>query len=226
MPKPPRFPVLLHETFIASGYYREDFTRREHFERLLSRERLECNFWQNGRRLAHFKGALINLLDLTNSVRSMRSTENGFPCNLILKPSTCFPGIIGPKCVMRVELDVAELHYASVSAHPSSVSIASLADWRSFRSHSCLPSGGDCCHESTNTSSCTSTAASNHKKCRRLQKPVCHVRQRSARFVYLRRPTTLFDKSYSLLTQFAIFVLFLFVFFFSFLFFKCATGTA
>lgn len=183
VPKPPRFPVLLHETFTASGFYREDFMLREHFERTLSRERLECSFWQNGRRLAHFKGALHNLLDLNSvSVRSMRSTENGFPCNLILKPSTCFPGIIGPKCVMRVELDVAELHHVSASAYPSSVSIASLADWRPLRSHSCL-SSGNCCDVSTNTASCTATAASNQKKCRRLQKPVCHVRQRSARFV-------------------------------------------
>lgn len=178
LPQPPRFPILLHETFTVSGFYRDDFTHREHFERTLRREPLECNFWQNGRRLAHSKGALADLLG-SNGIRSMHSNENGeVPCELLLKPSTCFPGIIGPKCVMRVVLDVVERDYKSSSSVPSSVSIPNC---RPHRSHSCR-SSGDHNDESTSPLSTTATVA-HTKKCRRLQKPVCHVRQRAARFV-------------------------------------------
>lgn len=196
-PKSPRFPILLHETFTVNGFYREYFARREEFERMLSAEPLECNLWQNGRRLAHFKGPLINLLD-SDSVRTLRSSGNGFPCDLILKPSTCFPGIIGPKCVMRVEMDVVERHQKSTSAQLSSAaSMALWANWRPHRSHSCWPTDDGYDESAGPLSSVTAAATVPHcKKCRRLQKPVCHARQRcTTRFVS-------FDKSYSPLTRF------------------------
>lgn len=180
MPKPPRFPILLHETFTVGGFYREDFMRREQFERLLCHEPLECTFWQAGRRLAHFKGTLGDLLG-ANNVRSPPTNDSQYPCELILKPSTCFPGIIGPKCVMSVELNVVERDHKSSSKPSSASMIASIANWRSHRSHSCR-SSYCCCDESTGPLSATAIA-SNNKNGRRLEKPVCHVRQRAVRLV-------------------------------------------
>lgn len=66
---------------------------------------IEFALWQNGRRLAYYTGRMGILLDRTvPGQQTTHSTET----DLIMKPSSCFPGTIAPKIELLASIDIIE----------------------------------------------------------------------------------------------------------------------
>lgn len=67
-------------------------------------ESMKFTLWQNGRRLAYYISELHSIFK-SNVQNQWRNT-----IDVIMKPSSCFPGIIGPKLELTAYVDIFNMH--------------------------------------------------------------------------------------------------------------------
>lgn len=72
---------------------------------LSGNEVIELALWQYGRRLAHFHGRIGQLL---RQDHWRPPSSEWIDADILLHPSNCFPGIIGPKIKMKYRLEVTD----------------------------------------------------------------------------------------------------------------------
>lgn len=64
--------------------------------------------WQNGRRLAYYSSTLSSILK-AKCIRSEAKRSQWYnSIGLLMKPSSCFPGILGPKCTLSLHIHTAD----------------------------------------------------------------------------------------------------------------------
>lgn len=76
-------------------------------------EPIQLTLWQKGRRLAYFRDRLESIINSNlyensrcEQLRTLYSWSSN--ASIIMKPSTCFPGIIGPKCELTARIEIFE----------------------------------------------------------------------------------------------------------------------
>ncbi|KAH8372078.1 hypothetical protein KR093_009990 [Drosophila rubida] len=100
----PRFPLLCHDRFTMEGYFKSVDSLAQMRE-LLNAEQLEITLWQNGRRLAYYIGRLA---DVMQSPVPRLICGHNHNVQLLMKPTTAFPGILAPKVELSAELQTQD----------------------------------------------------------------------------------------------------------------------
>lgn len=96
---PSRFPLFVHETFKMEGNYKDILdVSTNTIEQLLCNEPIDFALWQNGRRLAHYTDRLGRILH--------HNGHGTVTIELIMIPSSCFPGRLAPKLKMQTFCDI------------------------------------------------------------------------------------------------------------------------
>lgn len=75
---------------------------------ILGSELIQLMLWQNGRRLAYYSNTLSSVLKTRCARGQTKRSQWCNSINLLMKPSNCFPGILGPKCTLLLHINIAD----------------------------------------------------------------------------------------------------------------------
>uniref|UniRef100_A0A1I8M638 Spermatogenesis-associated protein 6 N-terminal domain-containing protein n=2 Tax=Musca domestica TaxID=7370 RepID=A0A1I8M638_MUSDO len=100
----PYFPLLCHDTYKMEGYFKNTPSIASLISQMQT-EPLEITLWQSGRRLAYYRGSLMDLLQISEP--KLHCPHNNTK-QLLMKTTTAFPGIIAPKVELTADFFVKD----------------------------------------------------------------------------------------------------------------------
>ncbi|XP_037815920.1 spermatogenesis associated 6-like protein [Lucilia sericata] len=100
----PYFPLLCHDHFKMEGYFKNS-PSLGHLINNLSKESLEITLWQNGRRLAYYKGVIMDLLQY---IEPQLQCPHSNTRQILMKTTPAFPGILSPKVEITTEISIKD----------------------------------------------------------------------------------------------------------------------
>ncbi|XP_037881428.1 uncharacterized protein LOC119632548 [Glossina fuscipes] len=164
----PLFPLLHLHHYKIQGYFLGSNTKD--VEENLAMEPLEITLWQSGRRLAYYKGNLLNLMKTKPNLHCPHNDSK----QLLLTTTAAFPGIIAPKLELSIkftikdrlqDIDAISLNRAGTTAKSLHNKFPNIANYSPHKPYE------PPCTRRSNSALCSDFP--------RKQRPVCHNRNPS-----------------------------------------------
>ncbi|XP_067613264.1 uncharacterized protein [Eurosta solidaginis] len=163
----PRFPLLCHDKFTMEGYFKSVGSLCE-LERVLASEQVEITLWQNGRRMAYFLGKLA---DVMHSDMPKLTCEHNINVQILMKPTSAFPGIIAPKVELSARVGVKDRLSSTTPSNRDKRKSTRNTDLRELEFDTTHVTNRHGLQQSSAAASCF-----NYLEEKRRQRSVCHAK--------------------------------------------------